>query len=73
MYLIDRVPSASLIENLATDSPPFGPGFSTAQCQKAIKMEIWGTSFNDTGPDYTVFKLFDRGGRVIAEKRIDGY
>jgi hypothetical protein len=71
MYLIDR--AFSMIENLATDPPPLGPGFTYKQCQEADKLEIWGTNHDDPGPDFTLFQLFDRNGKVIAEKRIDGY
>lgn len=52
---------------------PFGPGFPGAKVEKAERMEVWGSSFNDAGGDYCEFRLFDDAGRQIAQSRVDGY
>lgn len=71
MYLIDKIATAN--SNSAMDQPPFGPGFTKEQVSQSDTMEIWGSSFtDDPAKDFTLFKLF-KAGKVIAEKRFDGY
>lgn len=56
-----------------TARAPFGPGFSAAKADAAERMEVWGSSFSDPGPDYCEFRLFDSEGRQIDRRRVDGY
>jgi len=69
MYLIRETTTQSEMLSL----PPFGPGFPMAQVLIAKKMEVWGSSFSDPGEDYCVFKLIGEGGKVLEEKRVEGY
>ena len=62
-------------EHLATEAsqtPPFGPGFTAEEIAEADHMEVWGSTFSDETEDYTVFKLFV-GDMVIAERRVEGF
>lgn len=56
-----------------TSPAPFGPGFSEAKAEQAERMEVWGSSFSDPGPDYCEFRLFDSEGRQIGSRVVDGY
>jgi len=56
-----------------TEAAPFGPGFPGAKVEVAERMEVWGSGFNDPGPDFCEFRLFDAEGRKIASRRVDGY
>ena len=56
-----------------TSPPPFGPGFTEADLEGAVRMEVWGTKFDNPGPDYCEFRLFDADGAQIASRRVDGY
>ena len=55
------------------EKPPFGPGFSIDEAEKADSMSITFTDFKDLGEDYTVFALHDKDGKIIASKTIIGY
>jgi len=57
----------------AAAPPPFGPGFPPEIAEKAEKLEVTGTSFNDAGPDYCEFRVFDRQGTLLGLKRVEGY
>ena len=54
-------------------SPPFGPGFPPAKVQIAKKMEVWGSAASEPGNDYCVFRLIGEGGKVLEEKRLEGF
>jgi hypothetical protein len=56
-----------------SDPAPFGPGFPSSEIDRAVRMEVWGTKFDNPGPDYCEFRLFDAEGRKIASRRVDGY
>jgi hypothetical protein len=56
----------------ALDKPPFGPGFRLVPAG-AASMEVWGTSINDPGRDYTEFRLLADDGRVLNTRIIEGY
>ena len=56
----------------AMRSPPFGPDFELAIAEKADRLEVWGSSFSDPGPDFCEFRLF-KGDEQIGTKRVDGY
>lgn len=69
MYLIKETEDKKKM----VERPPFGPGFSQDRADQAVKMQVWGTSFSDPGPDYCKFKLLDEDDRVIDTQRVDGY
>jgi hypothetical protein len=56
-----------------TALPPFGPGFSKAQADKASTMDIALSSFKDHGDDFAVYILKDSEGKVIKQLTIAGY
>jgi hypothetical protein len=60
------------VQKEAAEGQPFGPGFDHALASKADRMEVWGSSFVDPGPDFCEYRLFEKGVR-IATKRVDGY
>lgn len=72
MYLVSDM-TGTEARDAAKRCPPFGPGFPAELAELAERLEVWGTSCDDPGPDKTVFKLFDEGGRVIGERELAGY
>jgi hypothetical protein len=58
---------------VAKKCAPFGPGFSEDVAEKTERLEVWGSSFSDPGPDFCVFKAFDSAGTAVAEIRCAGY
>ena len=72
MYKVNEIIGADAVAQQAVVPKPVGPGFAAGQVKGATRMEIWGTSFHDPGPDYTEFRLF-KGDRFLASSRIDGY
>jgi len=71
MHKLNEVQGNDLV-SAATQQPPFGPGFSSEQAEEADKLEVWGSSFNDPGPDYCAFKLL-KAGEVVAERTVGGF
>lgn len=55
-----------------TANAPFGPGFSPVEARKAEVMEVYCTIFTDLGEE-CIFLLRDSAGRVVGEKRMQGY
>jgi hypothetical protein len=49
-----------------------GPLFSEEQAARADKMEIWASEFTEPGPDYCLFRLFEKEVQ-IGTKRQNGY
>ena len=41
--------------------------------EKVEKLEVWGTSMTDPGPDYTDMIAFDADGNKLAHVRQEGY
>jgi hypothetical protein len=72
MYLMEKVTDKDLLSVKARHKPPLGPGFETVP-EGTVCMEVWGTSFDDPGPDYCDFRLKDQDGNVLACKRVNGY
>ena len=52
---------------------PFGMGLSKDMAEKVEKLEVWGTSLTDPGPDYTDMIAFDADGNKLAHVRQEGY
>ena len=58
---------------LASSPPPFGPGFRDEGVSRTETIEVWGSSFDDPGPDFCEFRALDAAGGEIARTRIGGY
>ena len=52
--------------------PSHNISFPAEQVAKSDRVEVWSSSFSDSGPDFNEFKL-RRGGEVIAQRRQEGY
>ena len=69
------------IEELTGDSArkvcarrsPFGPGVPVEDLRAIQRVEVWGSSFKDLGPDYCEFRTFDANGQQLNSYRIEGY
>ena len=57
----------------AANSPPFGMLLPQEMASKVEKVEVWGTSFSDPGPDYTDHRAFDKSGKQITNFIVSGY
>jgi len=66
--LIEKVTDKSRM----TEQKPFGPGVDQAMADKATVMEIWGSVFNEPGPDFCEF-VIKAGDVEIARERVEGY
>ncbi len=55
------------------DNSIFGMGLSKDIVDKVEKVEVWGTSFSDPGPDYTEMIAYDAEGNKLALVRQEGY
>ena len=73
MYLFKIIDDQDDLMKTATEAPPFGPGFGVEELKTASSIEIWCSSFSDRGSDYTLFKLKNKSGALIAEKKKNGY
>jgi len=60
-------------KKFAAEQYPFGPGFSDGVVEKTHTVEVWHSSFEDSGPDYSLFKALDADGNLVAEKKMGGY
>jgi len=49
-----------------------GEAFDDAPMDQTTKVEVWFSSFNDEGEDYTEFRFYN-GDNLIYTKRIKGY
>lgn len=49
----------------------FQPEFTQEELDKADRLEVWATSFDDRG-EYCDFNLMS-GDTVISSKRVEGY
>lgn len=74
---LNQTISGVRLERAATDKPPCGPGFDKDLVKKAVatggRMEVWGTSWDDPGADYCVFKLFDGHNTELDTAELSGY
>ena len=66
-----RTDTTSFLQQVCRD--PFGPQFPKSTAAHAIKMEVWGSSFNDAGEDFCEFRLFNENGTMISKKRKAGF
>ena len=71
MYHIKTVEGEAMKKE-AAEERPFGPAFPQHAIDKAAKMEVWGTSANDS-KEYTMFKLFTSSGCCVGHQTIMGY
>ena len=72
MHLIHRG-TGDAARELAASPPPFGPGFGPDVMSKTETVEVWGSSFDDPGQDFTEFRAMDAAGHEIGRIRIGGY
>jgi len=70
MYLVNK--TTGDVSREATQQPPFGPGFDESLARKADRLEVWGSSFDDPGDDFCLFKLY-WGDQKLGTKRVAGY
>jgi hypothetical protein len=54
-----------------TERAPFGPGVHPGVAERTTVMEVWGSSIDDTGPDFCEFVL-KNGTKVVARVRVSG-
>lgn len=52
---------------------PGGPGLTPAESEKVERIEVWGSSFTDPGPDYCEFRMMDVAGKVLSTHRMEGF
>jgi hypothetical protein len=69
VYLVERITDKRVMQYPS----PFGPGASSDVVARADRMEMWGSSFDASGPDFCEFRLFDALGDLIAVQRVAGY
>ena len=72
-HLIEKHEEVESAQRAAKAGAPFGPGFSADVIEKTAKLEVWGSSFKDPGPDYCEFRAFDADGNKVGERRVGGY
>jgi hypothetical protein len=72
MRLIHRG-TGDAARQLAASQPPFGPALAADVVSRTETIEVWGSSFDDPGPDACEFRAFDASGNEIARTRIGGY
>jgi hypothetical protein len=70
MYLMETV-TEKLVER-AVEKSPFGPGFPEDLAKTADRMEVWGSSFGDSGADFCEFKLFSKEA-LLGSRTMSGY
>jgi len=70
MHLLEIVRDKALMQPTPL---PCGRSFETHEIERAAIMEIYGSDFNEPGPDYCLFILKDAAGGEIAQRRIAGY
>jgi len=72
MHLMHRETGEAARE-LASSPPPFGPAFAAEVVSRTETIEVWGSSFDDPGPDACEFRAMDVSGGEIARIRVGGY
>lgn len=72
MHLIDtHLGTAARLK--AEERPPLGAGFSLSLLPKIERLEVWGSSMKDEGPDFCEFHAFDKKNHPLDTIRVDGY
>ncbi|QOX80874.1 hypothetical protein FY034_17785 (plasmid) [Trichlorobacter lovleyi] len=72
MFLKEEYVGADAMAAVALVEPPSGAGFTPEQVQKALKLQVWCTRFENP-EEYTEFRLIGPDGDVSAMRRVDGY
>lgn len=72
MYLMEKVEGEEAVIRRGTASKPFGPGFVRAEVAGSDRLEIWGSSFNDPGPDFCEFRFY-KGAEPVVTGNVPGY
>lgn len=52
---------------------PFTPDFPKDEVAQAVKLEIWGSDYDEPGGDYCEFRLIGKDGVQISAARVSGY
>lgn len=58
---------------MAAERIPFGPGFPAEIVKLTSKIEVYGSDFDEPGPDYCLFRVFNESGQTVGERRVNGY
>jgi hypothetical protein len=61
------------VQRIAMEPPPFGAGFDKETALRGVRIEVWCSSFSDSGSDFTEFRLFDSKGNQIAIAKENGF
>jgi len=57
---------------IAAEPPPGGPGWPPEVVARVDRLKVWGTTFDEPGPDFCEFRGF-QGNVLVASRRLDGY
>ena len=71
MYLMETAHGEKAVQ-LARQRPPFGPGMDEKTASQTVKVEVWGSSFMDSGADFVEFRGTINGNDVWT-RRVAGY
>ena len=72
MHLID-IYQGEPARELAAQSAPFGPGFDLQIVNQIKRLEVWASSFRDSGPDTCEFRAFDAQEGLITRRTLSGF
>jgi len=70
MHLIDRYEGNEEVKIVAGCF--LGVKFSDDEIAQADRMEVWGSSFKDPGPDFCEYRLV-KDGETFAKQRTEAY
>ncbi len=71
MYLIAKFTGVEA-QQVAQAAEPFGPRFPASVVRYMTHLEIWGSSFQDEGPDWTEFRAYAHD-KLLKKRRIPGF
>lgn len=71
MYLLEKLEDQPSAQARAGEEPPRGPAFEEGVVSNTKRMEVWGSDFADSGPDFRVFRVFDGDDKLLAERQIE--
>lgn len=72
MFKISESIDAEDAQITAQKSPPFGPGFPVELVKRATRLEVWGSTIMEDGPEYTEFRLYS-GTVLLGKRRLAGH
>ncbi len=71
MYLI-QVHYGAKAKIMALKTPPVGANVDSEIADLVDRLEMWGSSFEDSGADYCEIRLYSDDNLILI-KRIEGY